>query len=316
MNTNIPVFSSGSISTGEQKRMDSRDLFFFEHELTHYDPREFPNLKKNLTAFDVFHILQVDPAMITYNYSMTEATGEAIYASTQEGENDNHPYVGVEGHLFSTTMFDIISALKFSHADLLASQATRRDKVSSLRNQAMRVNLERMNKTCFIGNQNPSVSGLLNNPHIEQKGVKSGNGEWSGKKAEALLEDLNEAYDAILKATSNLIRPDTMLISTAAHNDIDSRIFNTFNGTTVLKQFSNRTGIKVISTPELNGAFKGKDGFVMFENNPAHIQHLVAELFRTTPVQPKKNSYEVFCESRHGGLIVRQPKSIVIRHGI
>lgn len=315
MNPNIPIFRSTSSNAGARTRMDSNDLFFFTNELTHYDPKEFPNLKNDLTAFEVFNIKSVDPAMSVYTYSMNEGTGAARYAAAQQGKNNDFPYVGAKANQFSSPMFEVISALAFSQADLLASQSTRRDIVATLKRQAMRSNFELMNKTCFQGNINPDIPGLLNNPHIDKGVVKSGNAPWSGKKSEDILKDLTESYNAVLKATSNLIRPNTMLIASSPYNEIDSRIFNSFNGTTIAKQFTTQTGVKIIHAPELNESFSGKDGFVLFKNDPDIIQHVVATLFETTPPQAHALEHRVFCYSKHGGIIIRQPKSIVIRHG-
>lgn len=315
MNSNIPIFRSASSSAGGRTRMDSNDLFFFTNELIHYDPKEFPNLKSDLTAFEVFNIKQVDPAMNVYTYSMNEGTGAARYAAAKQGKNNDFPYVGAKANQFSTPMFEVISALAFSQADLLASQATRRDIVATLKRQAMRSNFELMNKTCFEGNASPDIPGLLNNPHVDKNTVKSGNAPWSGKKAEDILKDLNEAHNAVLKATANLIRPSTMLIASSPFNEIDSRIFNSFNGTTISKQFTTQTGVKIIHAPELNEAFGSKDGFILFKNDPDIIQHLVATLFETTPPQAHELEHRVFCHSKHGGIIIRQPKSLVIRHG-
>jgi hypothetical protein len=75
--------------------------------------------------------------------------------------------------------------------------------------------------------------------------------------------------------------------------------------------------VRVKGLPELNKKFTGNtDGFVFFKNDPDFVEQLVPTFFDTTDPQQEGWTFTVYCRSRYGGVIIRQPKMFVIRYDI
>ena len=300
------------------KRIDANELMFFANELTQYDPIPYETLKSKLTAFEVFYEKKVPEYSSVYTYQMFDGFGKSKYAAKQNGKTKDTPFVGAGGKQYSLTLQDAICALAFSDADLLASTAIRRDVVFSLRRQAMRSNYELMNNTCFYGDKELGLGGLLNNKFVANPVAVASGKDWTKTAnntatAEIMYSDLLAGYNKILTDTKNLITPNILLIAPALYNAINSKIFNTYNGVTVRQQIETAQTVKVVVTPELSGAFTGgKDGFVFMNNDPDFIEHVVAVLFNTKAPQAQGLEYISYCYSRHGGLVIRQPKGISI----
>ena len=184
----------------------------------------------------------------------------------------------------------------------------------------MRSNFELMNKMCFNGDAELDINGLFSDKNLtNKKAVEKAKGKsaWKDKTNDEVFKDLIDAFNDCLDSTNSNIPPDTLLISSPAYNEIATRIFNNFNGTTILKQIESMTNVKVRRTPELNKAFEGQaDGFIYFQNNDSYIEQLVPTFFETTEPHRHYNTYNIGCFSRYGGLVIRQPRMFVMRYGI
>jgi len=328
-NNNSPVgadtvFRSDSAliggSSSRHGRVDANDVLFFANELNFYDPTEYDVIKNELSWQELFFTrTDVDPGMNVYTYNMYEAFGESKFSA--KGAKDVQ-IVGSTGKQFTSPFGNIDVAMQFTAQDLKASTVVRKDIISRLRTQAMRSNFEAMNKCCFKGYAPLKIPGLLSNEHITNiKAVKtvSTKTKWADKTSQQIFDDIMEGYNSALAATGNNIRPNTLIMSLTSYNEIATRIFNTFNGQTILQQVVNMTNVRVKGLPELNkvfGSSKDKNGFIFFKNEPNFVEQLVPTFFETTNPQQEGWTFTVYCRSRYGGVIIRQPKMFVIRHSI
>ena len=315
--------SFSSISARENysgKRVDANELMFFQNELTSYDPKEYMNLKTELTLFKVLIPHIVERYQTIYNYKMFDATGKSKIIAANNGLVDDIPFVGVGGKEFQSPIVDIACKIYFSDADILASAAIRRNVIGMLADQAMRSNFEMMNSIGFYGDKVSGVPGIYQNPFLTKTAMAN---DWkiSGTiTAAQMYQNLVTIYNAIKTATNNVISPDTCLIAPALYNIMDTTIFNTFNGTTVRQQFEGAQNVKVISTPELAGsaliAGTGtsglKDSLFMFKNIESFISPIISNWFEMKAPQPIDLRYETICPSRFGGVIIRQPMGCYI----
>lgn len=299
-------------------RIDSNDVLFFANELTHYDPREFDIIKDGLSFLDVFYCnTSIDPGQEVYSWEIYDGTGRSKPIAKNAKDI---PFVEATGKQFYSKFINIGIAVEYTAQDLLASAIAKKEIVTRLRKQAMRSNLELMNKICFNGDAELDINGLLSDKNLTNKKsvvqVKTKTA-WKDKTNEEVFKDLIDGYNDCLDATNNNIPPNTLLVSSSAYNEMATRIFNSFNGTTVLKQIETMTGVKVKRIPELNKAFTGDtDGFIYFQNNDSYVEQLVPTFFETTEPHRHYNTYNVGCFSRYGGLVIRQPKMFAIRYGI
>jgi hypothetical protein len=299
-------------------RVDNNDILFFANELTHYDPREFEVIKNGLSFLDIFQCnSSIDPGQESYSWEIYDAYGQSK-AITKNAKDI--PFVGATGKQFTSKFINIGIAIEYTAQDLLASAVAKKEITARLRKQAMRSNFELMNKICFYGHADLDINGLFSDKNLTNKkavvAVK-GKTAWKEKTNEEVFKDLIDSYNDCMEATNNNIPPNTLLISSPAYNEIATRIFNSFNGTTILRQIESMTNVKVIRTPELNKAFSGDtDGFIYFQNNDSYVEQLIPTFFETTEPHRHYNTYNIGCFSRYGGLVIRQPKMFAIRYGI
>lgn len=316
------AMSGNSSSRGS--RVDANDVLFFTNELNFYDQKEYDVIKNELSWQDLFFTRSdVDAGANNYVYNMYDAFGESKY--TANGAKDIQ-IVGATGKQFTSPFGNIDVAMQFTAQDLKASGMVRKNIINRLRTQAMRSNFELMNKTCFEGYEPLKIPGLLSNEYITNKAsVAQGSTgssaadrkDWSNKTAEEIFKDLIDGYNDALAATGNNIRPNMLIMSLTSYNDISTRIFNNFNGQTVLQQLINMTGVRVKGYPELNKKFQGgTDGFIFFKNDPEFVEQIVPTYFETTDPQQEGWTFTVYCRSRYGGVIIRQPKMFVVRYDI
>jgi hypothetical protein len=299
-------------------RIDDNDVLFFANELNHYDPREFETIKSGLSFLDTFHCnTSIDRGQETYSFNVYEGAGEAKEITKN---SKDIPFVTANGKQFTTKFVNIGSAIEYTTQDLLASNVAKKDILSKLRSQAMRANFELINKRCFFGNSQLGINGLFSDENITNKekvAEVGGETTWDNKTAEEILKDIVDTHINCMEATNNLIRPDTLLISSMGYNQIATKIFNNFHGTTILKQVETMLRVKVKITPELNKAVDGESGcFVFFKNNSHYVEQLIPSFFHTEKPIRHMNGFEVGCFSRYGGLVIRQPKMFAIRYGI
>ena len=317
MKNTIPRFTSPSYGSVTTSRVDANASVFFANMLTNYDPKIFESVKTPLSAFDIFPIKQIPAYDKLYIYSMYEGFGKSKYASVKTGKNNDMPYVSVNGQQFSSKIDDVYCAIAFSRADLATSQATQFDVVTALQRQAWRSNYEAMNKTCFFGNKEVGLGGLLNNPFVKGANAEAAvSKDWSADNTtpQQIYDDLLKSYNTVLDSTLGNLLPNMMLCSPGVYNIISKKIFNNYNGITIKEQFEGDNSIKLKSCPELRQVFTGnKDGFVLLNNDSDYIEHVMSELFTVLPPEAKGLEFESLCVSRHGGLVIRQPLSICVR---
>jgi hypothetical protein len=231
------------------------------------------------------------------------------------------PLVNVSGKEFTSYFTNIDVGLEYTAQDILAMRFANNNLVSRLRDRAMRSNFEFMNQLAFFGNEELKIDGLLTHQHINNKEAvvkgKSGKIEWKEKTANEIVEDVMAAYNNALDATNNMIVPDTLLISLKALNLLKSKIFNSFDSCTVFRHLENTLNCTIKGLHELNDAFTGgTNGFVFFNNDREYVEQLMPVSFEATEPQQNAWTYTVYCRSRYGGLVIRQPKMFVMRHGI
>lgn len=321
-NSHTPAvsFRSDSACSGTilNKRVDSQDIIFFNNELNYGDPKEFDVIKNELSWLNAFKVRTIDAGYETYTYNLYDGYGSSKFTANKATDI---PSVSVTGQQFSSPIGNIDCALEFTAQDLLASNIAKKEIVSRLRTQAIRSNFELMNRTCFEGYKHLNIPGLLSNNHIENKKSVStvrSKTTWAEKTPEEILADIMEGYNSVLEKTANNITPDTLIMSSPAYDYISTKIYNTFNGTNILQQVINMTGVRVKKIRELNKKFPGDtDGFVFFKDDANYVEQIVPSFFdMSSPLQLTGWNYTVFCRSRYGGLIIRQPHMFAMRYSI
>lgn len=305
-----------------QQRVDSNSVLFFENELNYVDPKEFETVKNDLNWLKVFSVRSLDAGLESYTYRVYDGYGNSKFTANKAKDIPIVSIgVSIGGEQFSSSIANADCSLEFTAQDLLASSVAKKEIVSRLRRQAIRSNFELMNKACFEGYKPLGIPGLMSNIHIDNKkpvaAVKTNKTAWADKTPEEILSDIMEGYNSVLEKTSDNITPDTLLISSAAYDHIATKIYNTFNGNSILQQVVNMTDVKVQKVRELNKKFQGDtNGFVFFKNDSEYVEQMVPSLFNMSSLQLSGWNYTVYCRSRYGGLVIRQPQMFAFRYGI
>ncbi|MGI4775352.1 MAG: major capsid family protein [Janthinobacterium lividum] len=299
---------SANFHAGTPARLDNQEMLFFAHELQTTSPKDFEVISAPLSGINLFHDVKVGELDQLHVYNMFETTGASAYFDAQNG-----------GKQFNSPLRDILIAVPFTDFELKAQ--TIRNTISAKKRQALQSNYALMNHTLFFGNNNAGLPGLLNNKQLETPKAVANQG-WAKKTSAQVLDDLNESYDATMSNTNNLIPPDTMLISASVLNFIKKMSAGTNNLTqSVLDVFleNSKTIKNVVGSHELNKAFNGgTNGFVLFKNDVQYVYHVISIPFRTLPPESLNGglAFRFIAHSRHGGLIIVQPKMFTIRYGI
>jgi hypothetical protein len=311
--------SAHAASPVNGKRLDNNDRFFFKEELERIDPNEYKSLNNELSFLSTFYTdTSTNPGVESNTYRMYEDFGQSDFSAKNASDT---PLVNVTGKKFSSFFANIDVALEYTDQDILASRVADNNIIARLRNTALRSNYEFMNKLCFYGNKVHEIEGLLPNKHITNKKpvvtVRSTKTNWSSKTPEEIVADIMNGYNDSLEATNNNILPDTLLMSLGSLNIIRSRIFNSFDGATIFRQIENMTNCKIKGLHELNKAFPSdSNGFIFFKNKREFIEQLMPIPFSSTEPQQIGWTHKVYCRSRYGGLVIRQPSMFVMRYGI
>ncbi len=314
MQNNIPIFRSDNVSHGVYagRRIDANEMMFFADELTSHDPKDYEILRAPLTGISTFFEKQVEKYATLYQYNMYEAFGKAKYAGVKTGKADDAPLMNAGGKRYTSPVADIISAIAFSDADILAGHAVRRSVISTLIRQAMQANMELMNSTCFVGNESLGLQGILSNKNVISVNSSKDltNATVSGTDTLAALSTI---YGTALDGSKGLIRPDTLMVSPKIYTNLNLTIGNSFSGANVKTIFENMNNVKIITAPELSkDSGNSKEMAILFKNDPEFIQHVVAETFEVKPPQARGLEYISYCRSSHGGLVIRQPKAVCV----
>ena len=295
-------------------RLDANDVAFFGTELQEFDPVVYETIKADLLAMQIFPIKYCDAGAEVVSYDMITATGKAKYKTSKSG---NTPLVNVTKKRYPAYLASLDVAYEFTNQDMRAARMSQSqstvDPLIELRDQAMRACMETMDNTCFVGDKELGLEGIVTTSKVGSSapvGVA-----WATATADQIYADLQTACDSITNTTLNKLQATDCLISLALFNQIQDQRYNTYTGQSIMDVFKARKNITFTAVPELNNAFTGaKDGFIFFRKSPLCIQHLVAVMFETTAPQQTGWTETVYCQSRHGGLIIRHPQTIARRY--
>lgn len=306
-----------STGNGSNVRLDAVDVAYFNEQLQAFDPVVYENIKGDLLALQLFPIKYVDPGAESYTYVMTDSTGKANYKTSK---SNNTPIVNVTQKKYTSYLSSLDVAYEFTNQDLRAarmassqSHLPNYNPLVGLRNQCLRACMETMDNSCFLGDSTVNLQGIVNTANVASSAAVAV--AWTTATADQIYADLLNSYISILNTSLNKLKADTCIMSLALYNQIQDQRYNTYTGQSIMQVFEARNNVKFIAVPELNSAFNNgtKDGFIFFRKDPMCIEHIISIMFETTTPQEQGFTQKVFCQSRHAGLVIRQPKTIVRR---
>lgn len=297
---------------------DAVSTIFFARELEAIKPGSYDVEYAPLSAFKLIPVSRTtDPGAEVVTYNQYDSTGRAKIISNYA---DDVPLVNVRGKQFSSNIVSIGDGYLISVQDMRASRFANKSIEQRLIQTANEAIQQDMNELAFFGNSHAGVQGWLTNNSIDIQpvsGATAADRLWSGKTGPEMIDDLTEAISAIKTDTKGVEIPDTIALPISQYYRLQTTQYSAGTDTTALEWFlQNNPGFTVIAANELQGAFSGLDGFVVYTRSERKFWQEVPVAFEMFPPERTNLAYKVVCHARYGGVIVAYPQSQVFRTGI
>lgn len=297
---------------------DVASSIFFPRELEAIKPGSYDVEYAPLSAFKLIPVSRTtDPGAQVVTYNQYDSTGRAKIISNYA---DDVPLVNVSGKQFTSNIVSIGDAYLISIQDLRSSRFANKNIEQKLIQTANNAIQQDMNELAFFGNSHAGIQGWLTNPSIDVQPVAGATAPdrlWSAKNGPQMIDDLTEAISAIKTDTKGVEIPDTIALPIAQYYRLQTTQYSAGTDTTALEWFlQNNPGFTVIAANELQGAFGGLDGFVVYTRSESKFWQEVPVAFEMFPPIQENYAYKVLCHARYGGVIVAYPQSQAFRTGI
>jgi hypothetical protein len=308
---NMDVLST----TMRDARMDA-DPYFVARQLEYIVPVSYELAKHPLNAS---LLIPTDSTIPAYAEQFTwyQHSGDGI-AKIVTDLSDDLPIVNKNTVSFNQLVKTIGSAYTVTVDELAAAQFNNAPLNTLRAEEAVTSIMQEMNKLAFAGNTKFNLKGWFTGATQVQVATGVGGRPWAGKTPDEILKDLNGAMNEILIGTNGVEMPNTIAISPAAHTIIAQTARGVSSDTTI-KQFflENNPNVKIVSAPELTGAFTGgADGFIVYDFNRSKFYQEIPLYPEASQPQPRNYSFVVNYRAKFGGVVMIKPKSQAFRYGI
>lgn len=210
--------------------------------------------------------------------------------------------------------------------DDLAQQFTSISLDTELPVAAKRAHMQRWDQEFAFGNDGLNLQGALNHPNVPVIDAPLNAGAtstyWSKKSGAEIINDVKLLLRYLPGITSEIEKPDTVLMSPDEMVEITTRQMDPTSGTTIFefmqKSFPGVT-FKVANACKKSASY-GKlavNRLCAYKaNDKSRVGHVIVEPYRQR--EPMQDGLEkvVICTSGHGATLVRQPYSMVYMDGV
>jgi hypothetical protein len=298
--------------------LDDANTIYFARELEHIKPKVY---EVAIAPLSWNKFIPIDsttpPGAETVTYTQYDSTGRAKVISNYA---EDIPLVDVSGQQFTSAIKSIADGFTISLQDIRRSQMGGKLIQERKMQAAYKVMLQEFNQLAFFGDTQIGLNGWLTTPNINTAQV-AGNDvnakKWENKTPQNIIKDINDAVAFMVSSTNGAERPDTLLIPIKQYYQLSNTQYAAGTDTTILEFFKgNNPDIRVEICNELQGAFGGKDGFILYNNSISKFWQEVPIQFEMLPEQWNNLAYKVVCHARYGGVIVVYPESQLFRTGI
>ncbi len=305
----------------------SRETTFMDSVI--YAPEE---RKQELTFRQVVRVnQQYLRSARAVGYDIMIGKGSAL--ETRAGSmSDEIPFVGEDGQTVLQPAYDLKVGVQYHNDEIEewrarsmmgqgASVAIDRYRIENAR----RILAERENKMGWMGSVDSGIKGLINYAGIQSADVaNSGTGtgaaklNWANKTAQQILVDILDARSA--GRFNGVYQPNTLVIPPPAYDRL-LQPFSTTSNITNLQWITGQAGMlpNIVQSPELLAANNGLgvDAFMILDNRPNIVE---LAILRDMELSAFKETWDgwwkAILRTRTAGVILREPKAIVLRKGI
>lgn len=304
--------------TGKSYRADSGETALFLRQLTHIvqevQEAKYPeNRAEDFIPVDS----SINPGAQSFIWRQYDWAGMAKIIS---GNATDLPSIQVIGFEVAQAIRTLGIEFDYSLDDLRAAAMSGYPISTEKARLARRANENAVEQLAAFGSSSEGLPGFLNNTNVAVLTLVGFTGDWETATGEEILADLNTMANAMVVTTMGVWRPDTMLLPINRYSLVMSKPYSSQVPTPVGRIFLDQSPyIKNIDQWHfLDTADAELDGprAVIYQRHPDVCQLVVPMRFQQQPPQPKGLSFVVPCESKIGGVSIKNPLGMSYCDGI
>lgn len=301
-------------ANGAALRADANETVVFSRELDHvisevvdYDYPEF-------RARDFIPVAQgVPPGAETFTWYGYDRVGVAKMLTNYA---DDIPNVTAFAEKHTTPIEGIAVGFSYSVQDVRAAALTGRPLDRTLAVYAREAIERKIESIAATGDSTRGVPGMLNNSSVAL--VTAGiNGDWqnAATTGQQILEDLHLIPKTVWINSKQVHKPDVLILGTTAYAKAATKLYSSQTPDTVLDVFL-RTS-KMVRTVDswvecdLADAEGNGERAVCYARDARNLELVIPIEFLAHAPQAKGLMFEVPCEGRIGGVVLKRPLSMV-----
>lgn len=260
----------------------------------------------------------------TYEYHMLSYQGHAEVLASYSWRQLPRVTVGADMEIGYVHRFGCCWSI--TEDDDLAQQFTSISLDQELPVAAKRAHMQRWDQEFAFGNPKLNLQGALNHPNVPviDAPMNAGNTStyWKNKTADEIINDVKILLRYLPGITSEIEKPDTVLMSPDEMVEITTRKMSTASDTTIfdfMKAAFPGVTFKVANACKKSSSYGNLavNRLCAYKaNDKSRSGHVIVEPYRQR--EPMQDGLEkvVICTSGHGATLVRQPYSMVYMDGV
>lgn len=302
-----------------KSHFDANETLFLQRQLESIDAKLYEFKERELKYREYIPVDSSDsPGAESVTYRMLTNVGMAkIIANYSRDLPRADAYMSE----FSQAVKTLGIAFGYNTQEIRAAQMAGVDLDGTKVTAARRAMRELESNIAWLGDDEFGMTGFFNNANVPTQACTTGT--WGTATAAEILADIALGCNKIPTQSKGIHRGDTMIVPLPQYNVLaQTRIDSTLE-TTILEWLTkpgNPYGLKHVGylTGELELAFVGgtKDGAVIYEKDPEVLQQKIPMEMITHPMQAIGLEFQIPCEARNAGVIIRYPLACCFLTGV
>jgi len=299
---------------------DANETLFLQRQLESIDSKLYEFKERELKYREYIPVDNSDsPGAESITYRMLTNVGMAKIIANY---GRDIPRADAYMSEFSQKVKTLATSFGYSTQEIRAAQMAGVSLDSLKVTSARRAMRELESRIAWLGDDEFGMTGFLNNTNVPTVAATTGN--WTSATTVAnILIDFELGTNLVVSQSLGIHKADTCLMPLPQYQVCATKRLDTTMDMTVLEWMQrpgNPYGIKHIGylTGELELAFVGgtKDGVVFYERDPEVLQQKIPMEMITQPMQAVGLEFQVPCEARNAGVVIRYPLACCFLTGV
>lgn len=293
---------------------DANEAAFFDLELEAIKAKSYDILRRELKHRLYIPVsFEAGPGAETIAYTQYDQVGVAKLIGNYA---DDLPLANIKGKKFVQSVEGLGIGFMYSLQDLRASMMANKRLPDRQAKAAMRANGE-LEETLAAFGSTGMFNGFLNHPNVssvQATDIGAGERRWiaGDKTADQVNDDIVLMVTAIVDGTSEVEKPNTLLLPTAEFIYASTKRIPNTPETFLSWMLRTNPYIKNVGTwDKLKTADSGSPRAMAYDRSPDKVTLEIPQDFEMLPLQAKGLTFEVPTHSRFGGVIFYYPMSAI-----